>query len=41
MRLLNNGTRIVMVNNGTDDVPVAVQNEWKGTAEPMVNGLAA
>ena len=32
MRLLNNGTRIVTV--GAD--MVAVQNEWAGTAKPIV-----
>jgi phage major head subunit gpT-like protein len=34
MRLLNNGTRIETV--GDDDTPVAIQNEWKGTAAPIV-----
>ena len=32
LRLLNNGSRVVVV----DDVPVAVQNEWAGTAKPIV-----
>ena len=34
MRLLNNGTRIETV--GVDDVPVAVTNEWAGTAKPII-----
>lgn len=34
MRLLNNGTRIVVV--GDADTPVPVQNEWAGTAKPIV-----
>lgn len=33
MRLLNNGTRIVVVG----DQAVAVQNEWAGTAKPIVS----
>ena len=32
MRLLNNGTRIITV----DTVPIAMQNEWAGTAKPIV-----
>ncbi len=36
MRLLNNGTRIVI--SGT--TPVAVQNEWAGTAKPIVTAWA-
>jgi phage major head subunit gpT-like protein len=36
MRLLNNGTRIELVGTPPDDVPVAVQNEWAGTAKPIV-----
>ena len=36
MRLLNNGTRIVTVTSGADEVPVAVQNEWAGTAKPII-----
>ena len=32
MRLLNNGTRIVV----SGVTPVAVQNEWAGTAKPVV-----
>ncbi len=32
MRLLNNGTRIVTVG----DASVAVQNEWAGTAKPII-----
>lgn len=39
MRLLNNGTRIVTV--GEDNLPVAVQNEWAKTAEPMVSQWVA
>lgn len=34
MRLLNNGSRIVLA--GDNDVPVAVQNEWANTAKPLV-----
>lgn len=37
MRLLNNGTRVVTVG----DVPVAIQNEWAGTAKPIVTAWAA
>ena len=37
MRLLNNGTRVVDVG-GT---PVAIQNEWAGTAKPIVTAWAA
>lgn len=37
MRLLNNGTRIVVAENSTgEETPVAVQNEWAGTAKPIV-----
>jgi phage major head subunit gpT-like protein len=37
MRLLNNGTRIVSVDNGGGTTtPVAVQNEWAKTAKPIV-----
>lgn len=32
MRLLNNGSRVVLVG----EAPVAVQNEWAGTAKPIV-----
>jgi phage major head subunit gpT-like protein len=32
MRLLNNGTRIEIV----EDTPVSVQNEWAGTAKPLI-----
>jgi phage major head subunit gpT-like protein len=34
MRLLNNGTRIEIPDGST--TPVAVQNEWAGTAKPIV-----
>ncbi len=37
MRLLNNGTRIVTVG----EAAVAVQNEWAGTAKPIVTPWAA
>lgn len=33
LRLLNNGTRVVTVG----EVPVAIQNEWSGTAKPIVS----
>lgn len=36
MRLLNNGTRIELVGTAPDEVPLAVQNEWKDTAKPIV-----
>jgi phage major head subunit gpT-like protein len=36
MRLLNNGTRIVTVTSGETEMPVAVQNEWAGTAKPII-----
>lgn len=36
MRLLNNGTRIVTVTSGENEVPVAVQNEWANTARPII-----
>lgn len=37
MRLLNNGTRVVMVE-GSDSatLPIAIQNEWANTATPIV-----
>jgi len=34
MRLLNNGTRVELA--GESDTPVAIQNEWAGTATPIV-----
>ena len=37
LRLLNNGSRIVTVG----DVPVPVQNEWAGSAKPIVTAWAA
>jgi phage major head subunit gpT-like protein len=39
MRLLNNGSRVVLA--GDEDVPVAVQNEWAGTAKPIVTAWLA
>ena len=36
MRLLNNGTRIVVVGEGEAATPVPIQNEWAGTATPIV-----
>lgn len=37
MRLLNNGSRLVTEINGSAlDAPVAIQNEWAGTAEPII-----
>lgn len=37
MRLLNNGTRIVSVDNGSGGTtPISVQNEWANTAKPIV-----
>lgn len=33
LRLLNNGTRVVTV----EDTPVAIQNEWAGTAKPIIS----
>jgi len=37
LRLTNNGSRIVTVNNGAGTVtPVAVTNEWAGTAKPII-----
>jgi phage major head subunit gpT-like protein len=37
MRLLNNGSRVVQVDNGDDTTtPVAVQNEWANTAKPLI-----
>jgi len=36
MRLLNNGTRIVVVGEDDAATPVPVQNEWAGTAKPIV-----
>ena len=41
MRLLNNGSRVVMVTNGADTVPLALENEWKGTATPIVTSWLA
>lgn len=35
MRLLNNGSRVVLAGAG-NDVPVAVQNEWANTAKPLI-----
>lgn len=35
MRLLNNGSRIVL-SGPSNDVPVAVQNEWANTAKPLI-----
>lgn len=32
MRLLNNGTRVEII----EDIPVSVQNEWAGTAKPII-----
>jgi phage major head subunit gpT-like protein len=37
MRLLNNGTRVEVV----EDTPVAIQNEWARTAEPIVTSWLA
>lgn len=37
MRLLNNGTRIVTVGEAPNPQVVAVQNEWAGTAKPLVS----
>ncbi len=37
MRLLNNGTRVTVVN----DTPVAIQNEWAGTAKLIVTPWVA
>ena len=34
MRLLNNGTRVIVADGST--TPVSVQNEWAGTAKPIV-----
>ena len=34
MRLLNNGTRLVIADGSA--TPVAIQNEWAGTAKPIV-----
>ena len=39
MRLLNNGTRIELV--GESETPVAIQNEWAGTAKPIVTAWLA
>lgn len=39
MRLLNNGMRFVIPDGGT--VPVAVTNEWKDTAKPIVTPWVA
>lgn len=37
-RLLNNGTRVISVNDGNNVAqPVPVQNEWAGTAEIVVS----
>lgn len=37
MRLLNNGARIVVADNGGGTMtPVSVTNEWAGTAKPIV-----
>jgi phage major head subunit gpT-like protein len=36
MRLLNNGTRVENVDTGSGIVPVALQNEWAKTAEPII-----
>ncbi len=37
MRLLNNGNRIVVADNGSGTMtPVSVTNEWAGTAKPIV-----
>ncbi len=37
MRLLNNGTRIVLTDNGSGgNLPVSVQNEWANTAKPII-----
>jgi phage major head subunit gpT-like protein len=36
MRLVNNGTRIVMVGEAPNQTPVSVTNEWAGTAKPIV-----
>lgn len=36
MRLLNNGTRIVIVGEDEAATPVPIQNEWAGTAKPIV-----
>lgn len=36
MRLLNNGSRIELV--GEDELPVAITNEWAGTAKPIISG---
>ncbi|RRY11499.1 Mu-like prophage major head subunit gpT family protein [Brucella anthropi] len=40
MRLLNNGTRVVTVDNGGTPAVVSVQNEWAGTAKPIVTAWA-
>lgn len=37
MRLLNNGTRVEVVGG----VPVPIQNEWAGTAKPLITGWLA
>jgi len=39
MRLLNNGSRVVTVGEG--ELPVSVQNEWAGTAKPIVTAWLA
>lgn len=40
-RLLNNGTRVEMVEAGETTVPLAIQNEWAGTAELIVTAHVA
>jgi phage major head subunit gpT-like protein len=42
MRLLNNGNRIVVADNGSGTMtPVAVTNEWANTAKPIVTAWLA
>ncbi|PRD42363.1 hypothetical protein C5748_16355 [Phyllobacterium phragmitis] len=41
MRLLNNGTRVVIADNGDGSTTaVSVQNEWANTAKPIVTAWA-
>lgn len=42
MRLLNNGTRVESVDDGGGGtVPVAIANEWAGTAKPIISSWLA
>lgn len=42
MRLLNNGTRVILQNDGNGIAqPVPIQNEWAGTAKPIITQWAA